>query len=59
MGLVTCPECGTELSRSQTRCPHCGKGFIEGSELIVAVIVGGLLFMFLLAFTALNGAMFF
>jgi hypothetical protein len=36
--LKPCPDCGHEVSRNATACPHCGRGLIP-KELIIAAVL--------------------
>lgn len=31
MALISCPECGKEISDKVTACPHCGYPMVETS----------------------------
>ena len=48
MALVTCAECGKEVSESATRCPNCGfsagqySGKSKGLAIVLALFLGGL-----------------
>lgn len=32
MALITCPECGKEISSTVSKCPHCGYEIKKGSS---------------------------
>lgn len=50
MALIKCKECGGEMSSSASRCPKCGKTRSTYTGIVVAVIVGVVLFFLLRAF---------
>ncbi len=48
MALVTCPECGKQVSDTARRCPNCGyssgtfTGKSKGLAIVLALFLGGL-----------------
>jgi len=37
MGLISCPECGAQVSSNAPTCPHCGNPIAPTSPLTVTV----------------------
>ena len=41
MALISCPECGAEISDSARQCPRCGRPMAEPSSEAVTTRAGG------------------
>jgi hypothetical protein len=44
MNLIPCPDCGHQVSHTARRCPNCGKTFTTMGGVIVAIIIGVIIF---------------
>ena len=44
MSLKKCTDCGKDMSSGARKCPHCGKTYTTPTSIIIAVIVGLVLF---------------
>ena len=40
MAIITCPECGRDVSDHAKHCPHCGNTISRGSVFYTSIVVG-------------------
>lgn len=53
MALITCRECGKEVSSQAKQCPHCGCAVQTGGIWAMAILIG-VIFLLIMVYAALN-----
>lgn len=48
--LMECKSCGAEISKSATKCPHCGQAYTNAGRILMLALIAIFVCWFLGAF---------